>query len=93
MSALPMKTTKKRRGNENTTLQKNLVEQAASVAARVLIKIYDEDIICVANIINAEALVREGNAEGYSTLCDALTSARDFLQDLINDISYGKEND
>lgn len=84
MSALPMKTTKKRRGNENTTLQKNLVEQAASVDAKVLINIFGEDINAVANIVNAE---------GYSTLCDALTSARDFLQDLINDISYGKEND
>ena len=66
-------------------------EQAASVAARVLIKIYDEDINSVANIVNAEALVREGNNEGYSTLCDALTAARDFLQDCINDIIYGKE--
>ena len=68
-------------------------EQAASVAAKVLLNIFGEDINAVANIDNAEALVREGNAEGYSTLCDALTSARDFLQDLINDIIYGKESD
>lgn len=68
-------------------------QQAASVAAKVLINLFGEDINAVANIVNAEALVREGNDEGYSTLCDALVGARDFLQDLINDISYGKESD
>ena len=67
-------------------------EQAASVAAKVLINLFGEDINAVANIVNAEALVREGNDKGYSTLCDALTAARDFLQDLINDIIYGKES-
>lgn len=68
-------------------------EQAASVAARVLINIYGEDINAVANIVNAEALVREGNDEGYSTLCDALAGARDFIQELIDDMIYdGREN-
>ena len=71
--------------------QKLTKEQAASVAAKVLINIFGEDINAVANIVNAEALVREGNNEGYSTLCDALAAARDFLQDLINDIIYGNE--
>ena len=66
-------------------------KQAASVAAKVLINIYDEDINAVANIINAEKLVREGNNDGYSTLCDALAVARDFIQVLIDDINYGKE--
>ena len=66
-------------------------QQAASMAARVLINIFGEDINAVAKIVNAEALVREGNNEGYSTLCDALTAARDFLQDCINDINYGNE--
>lgn len=63
-------------------------EQAASVAAKVLINIFGEDINAVAKIVNAEALVREGNDEGYSTLCDALTSARDFIQELIDDMIY-----
>lgn len=73
-------------------MERNLKkEQAASVAARVLLKIFDEDIDAVANIVNAEALAREGKAEGYSSLCDALAAARDFLQDCINDIIYGKE--
>ena len=61
------------------------------MAAKVLINIYDEDINAVANIINAEKLVREGNNDGYSTLCDALAVARDFIQVLIDDINYGKE--
>lgn len=67
-------------------------EQAASVAVKVLINTFVGDVNAVAAIVNAEALVREGNDEGYSTLCVALTAARDFLQDLINDINYGKES-
>lgn len=66
-------------------------EQAASVAAKMLINIYGEDIYAVANIVNAEAQVREGNAEGYSTLCDALAGARDFMQVLINYITNGNK--
>ena len=66
-------------------------KQAASVAAKVLINIYDEDINAVANIINAEKLVREGNNDGYSTLCDALAVARDFIQVLIDDINHGNK--
>ena len=73
--------------------QKLTKEQAASVAAKVLINIFGEDINAVANIVNAEALVREGNDEGYSTLCTALSEARDFIQELIDDINYGKESD
>ena len=59
-------------------------EAAARVSAKLLMKIYDENVDAVATIVNAEAKTMEGDESGYSTLTDALATARDFIQELIN---------
>lgn len=66
-------------------------EEAARISAKLLINIYGEDFNAVANIIDAEAKISEGDKSGYYTLADALSTARDFIQELINTMIYGKE--
>lgn len=64
-------------------------ERAASIATKVLLNLYAESMPSVAKIVNAEAEVREGNEEGYTTLCDALVGAREFIQDLLDVMGNG----
>lgn len=59
-------------------------EAAARISAKLLMKIYDENVDAVATIVNAEAKAMEGDESGYTTLADALSTARDFIQELIN---------
>ena len=63
-------------------------EQAASISARLLLNIYGEDLKAAATIIDAEAKVREGNNSGDDTLIDALTYAKDFINELITTMNY-----
>ena len=55
-------------------------EGAARISAKLLIKIYAENVDAVATIVNAEAKAIEGDESGYTTLADALSTARDFIQ-------------
>ena len=64
-------------------------ERAASIATKVLLNLYAESMPSVAKIVNAEAEVIEGNDEGYTTLCDALVDAREFIQDLLDVMGGG----
>lgn len=68
-----------------------LNKEAASIATKLLLNIYGEDFKAAATIINAEAKVREGDESGYTTLADALSTARDFIQELIDAMIYEKE--
>ena len=65
---------------KNKMKQELTKERAASIATKVLLNLYAESMPSVAKIVNAEAEVREGNEEGYTTLCEALADARDFIQ-------------
>lgn len=64
-------------------------EAAARVSAKLLVNIYAENVDAVATIVNAEAKTMEGDESGYTTLVDALSTARDFIQELINTMIYG----
>lgn len=66
-------------------------EAAARVSAKLLVNIYAENVDAVATIVNAEAKAMEGDESGYATLADALSTARDFIQELINTMIYEKE--
>jgi hypothetical protein len=68
-------------------------EQAASIATKVLLNLYAESMPSVARIVNAEAEIRNGNEEGYTTLCDALTGAKEFIQDLLDAMGKGLWHD
>ena len=63
---------------------------AARVSAKLLVNIYAENVDAVATIVNAEAKTMEGDESGYTTLVDALSTTRDFIQELINTMIYGK---
>lgn len=62
-------------------------KETARVAAKLLTNIYSENVDAVATIVNAEAKVLEGDDSGVETLADALASARDFIQGLINGLT------
>ena len=62
-------------------------KETARVAAKLLTNIYGENVDAVATIVNAEAKVLEGDDSGVETLADALASARDFIQGLINELT------
>lgn len=66
-------------------------EAAARISAKLLMKIYDENVNATATIVNAEAKTMEGDKSGYTTLADALSTARDFIQELIDAMIYEKE--
>lgn len=68
-------------------------EAAARVSDKLLVKIYDENVDAVATIVNAEAKAIEGEESGYATLADALSTTRDFIQELINAMIYGKDGE
>ena len=63
-------------------------KEAAMVAAKLLCNIYGENVDAVATIVNAEAKVLEGDDSGVETLADALATARDFIQELIDELIY-----
>lgn len=73
----------------NKMKQELTKERAASIATKVLLNLYAESMPSVAKIVNAEAEVREGNEEGYTTLCEALAGARGFMQDLMDAMGNG----
>lgn len=66
-------------------------EGAARISAKLLLNIYIEDVDAVSTIVNAEAKAMEGYESGYTTLTDALSTARDFIQELIDAMIYEKE--
>ncbi|MBO7730942.1 MAG: hypothetical protein J6S67_00265 [Methanobrevibacter sp.] len=66
-------------------------EVAARISAKLLMKIYDENVNAVATIVNAKAKAMEGDESGYTTLADALSTARDIIQELIDAMIYEKE--
>ena len=63
-------------------------EEAARISAKLLLNIYGQDLKAAATIIDAEAKTMEGDESGYTTLADALSTARDFIQELINAMIY-----
>lgn len=63
---------------------KLIKEEAARISAKLLVNIYAENVDAVATIVNAEAKTMEGDESGYTTLADALSTARDFIQELID---------
>ena len=65
-------------------------ELAAYTATKFLLDVCGENINATATIVDAEAKVREGNDEGYATLCDALVGAREFIQDLLEVMEGGR---
>lgn len=67
-------------------------EEAAKISAKLLLNICVEDFNAVATIIDAEAKIREGDESGYTTLVDALATARDFIQELIDAMIYDKDS-
>ena len=67
-------------------------KETATVARKLLCNIYGENVDAVATIVNAEAKVLEGDDSGVETLADALASARDFIQELINELTIKPNN-
>ena len=74
---------------KNKMKQELTKERAASIATKVLLNLYAESMPSVAKIVNAEAEIRNGNEEGYTTLCEALAGARGFMQDLMDAMGNG----
>ena len=67
-------------------------KETARAAAKLLTNIYGENVDAVATIINAETKVLEGDNSGATTLADALATARDFIQELINELTIKPKN-
>jgi len=65
-------------------------KEYASLARKLLINIYGESQDAVATIINAEAKVLNEEEGGEAVLAEALASARDFIQEVINGLIYQK---
>lgn len=66
-------------------------EEAARISAKLLLNICVEDFNAVANIIDAEAKIGEGDESGYTSLVDALSAVRDSIQELIDAMIYEKD--
>ena len=63
-------------------------KEYASMARKLLLNIYGENINAAATIINAEAKVLNGEDGGEEVLVEALVTARDFIQETIDGLIY-----
>ena len=56
---------------------------AMRAAPKFLLNVHKDDFDSIPAIVNADALMREGNQKGFDTIVDALRGVKSFADDLI----------